>query len=123
MTAWSQGIRAGAFDIQLDSVREVELNGSSRQYAGLRFEFKTLDGTVSDEQKAERIWLDREGYFAHYVFHYVEALALLAFYLNIPTERFVGYPRSRHALRDFAPEKAHDARCGCELKVADLVNF
>jgi hypothetical protein len=119
LTAWSQGIIAGAFDIYLDAARTA--NG--KLYFGWRAEFKTLDGTVSKQQQAERLWLDREGYFAHYYYHYVEALSMLAFYLDIPHERLIGFPRSRHALRDFAPEKAHDQLCGCEFKIAELINF
>lgn len=108
-----EGVRPGAFDVYLDAAR--------RGLHGLRFEFKILTGAASDEQRAERIWLEREGYFAHYVFHSVEALTLLAYYLDIETNRLSGYPLTRHAVRGFDPALGHDARCGCSLKIKDLL--
>ncbi|MDQ4119993.1 MAG: hypothetical protein M3209_00815 [Acidobacteriota bacterium] len=38
LSAWSQGIRAGAFDIHLDCAREVK--SSNWLFHGLKFEFK-----------------------------------------------------------------------------------
>lgn len=115
------GIRAGAFDIVLDSARALR----NKTYSGLRFEFKKyLTGVFSDAQKLERLILDRESYFAHYVFEANEALILLAFYLGIDPRRFVGFPRHRLAFpAAFSPEKKHDALCGCEVKVSQLIHF
>jgi hypothetical protein len=112
--AAEQGIRAGAFDVYLDAAR--------RCFSGLRMEFKTLSGTISDDQRAERIWLDRENYFAHYVFHSLEAVCLLAWYLSIDLFRFTGFPRTRYALpRAFDPAAGHDRLCGCQIKIKDLL--
>ena len=115
------GIRAGAFDIQLDSAQQIR----GRSYHGLRFEFKKfLVGEISDAQKLERLILDRENYFAHYVYEANEALVLLAFYLRIDPRSFIGFPRHKLAFpKAFAPEKKHDALCGCEFKVSELINF
>lgn len=132
--AFNMGIREGAFDIALDCSRFVDLNFSiskprtaaadEKLFHGFRLEFKTLDGKPSPAQIIERAWLERENYFAHYAYHSIEGLALLAFYLGFSPNVFVGFPRSRTALRDFDPENlGHDARCGCTIKIRDITGF
>lgn len=114
------GIKAGAFDISLDAARIVQ----NHQYYGFRLEFKDQDDyKISCAQKAERLWLDRENYFGHYVWHSLEGIALLALYLNIEPAR-LGFPRRQFALPlDYLPEKFHDEKCGCNLKLSEIIRL
>jgi hypothetical protein len=121
LSAYKDGVRKGAFDIQLDCARQI----GGKFYNGFRLEFKKyLAGEISPAQKLERLALDREGYFAHYVFEANEALILLAFYLGFSPLKFIGFPRNKRAFPlSFQPDKKHDLLCGCDLKVSELLKF
>jgi hypothetical protein len=89
------------------------LDAARQNKNGLRIELKAHDNDLSDEQIAEKLWLEKENYAAHVAWHYVEAIEILGWYCSIDMKRLKGYPRHAYNL----PVKGHDELCGCSLKL------
>jgi hypothetical protein len=71
-----EGVRAGVLDVHLPLARQGK--------AGLWFEFKAPDGTLSPQQREEVLALEAEGHAVYIIREWTTAAAITRDYLSLP---------------------------------------